>query len=184
MELKNSNSTNDNDMNNAPVSDTVKREKIKKWLVRVNVVAVSVLFCLLILMIYDKTHNRKISGEDVPSGDTTVEKKIDDSMSSLYQSMLSGWTYKLDKNTVFSFGRDNSFSGFFDKDHKDVKKYSYEISLDEKSGSHMLNIYNEDKSGMVTYEISMDADGNILLTYPGAEKSFVLETDKAEVLTD
>lgn len=166
------------------LSDTVKKEKVTKWLVRINIVAVCVLLCLLILMIYDKTHNRKISSESANSqNEDTVETKLNDSMSSLYESMLAGWAYKIDNKTSFSFGKDGSFSGFFDKDNKDVKGYTYEISIDEETGSHMLNIYNKKKSGMVSYEISMDPDGNILLTYPGADSSFVLETAKAEIIS-
>ncbi len=184
MEFKILNLKKESKEKNVPISDTDKKEKLTKWFVHVNVVAASVLLCLLILMIYDKTHSRKITSKDASSGGTAVEKKINDSMSNLYLSMLSGWSYKLDKDTAFSFGRNNSYSGFFDKDHKDVKKCSYDVSLNEESGSHMLNIYNEDKSAMVSYEISLDNDGNVLLTYPGSENSFVLSMDKAEVIAD
>jgi hypothetical protein len=185
MKFNNSNLSQNNDRNQLPAEVTGKKEKLTKWLIRLNVVAVSVLLCLLILMIYDKTRNQKtVAEETVVSEDVVVEKKLDDSMSTLYQSLLEGWTYRIDEDIIFSFGRDNLYSGFFDKDNRDVQKYSYEIAMDEDSGGHVLNIYNENKSCMVSYEISLDSDGNILLGYPGTDKSFVLKTDKAEVLAD
>ena len=59
------------------LSDTVKKEKVTKWLVRINIVAVCVLLCLLILMIYDKTHNRKISSESANSqNEDTASGKV------------------------------------------------------------------------------------------------------------
>ena len=159
---------------------TDKKEMLVRILMIANVVLILVLLVLLVFKIKNKTENQKIASVGVESETEVVEKKLDDSMSSLYMSTLAGWSYKLDENTRFSFGKEGVYAGFFDKDNKDVKDGTYDISIDEESGAHMLNINYKGKT--VSYEISLE-DGNILLQYPGAKDPFVLSADNSEVIS-
>ena len=159
--------------------NTDKEKRIQTMLICFNVIVISALICLLILKIYDKTHSRKISGvELVDSG--TVDKQLNDSMSSLYISMLEGWSYQLDKNTVFTFKKDGAYSGFFDKDNKSIKEGSYDVTVDE-NGVYYLNINFKMKS--VSYEILLDGS-DILLQFPGASEPFVLSGENGSVIIE
>ena len=173
------------------VKSSDKKQKLTKWLICINVIAVSVLLCLLIIMIYDKSRNRTILSDTVTNNNSQdaskeekIDKEINDNMSILYGSLLAGWSYKIDDDTYFSFNKDGSFSGFFDKSNKNVSGYSYEIVYDKDNNYHLLNIYNSDLSSMVSYEISLDAHtGNFILVYPGADSPFILDTEKATFIS-
>lgn len=168
------------------VSIATDKEKKTRWLVYVNIIAISVLLCLFILMIYNKRISKNISSENIATTNENVEEKMNTGMVDMYSSILAGWSYTLeDGETKFSFGMDNSYSGFFDADNKNVVDYSYDISFDDSnSGAYMLNIYNKDKSKVVSYMLALDSDGNILLTYPGSESSFVLSVNSADVILE
>ena len=162
-----------------------KKKTLIRWLIRINLVVFCIMLFLLILIIYDKVKNRKITGEEIETSETSVDSRINDSMVYLYQSLFSGWSFKLNEETVFSFGKDGNYSGFFDNAHKSVVGYSYEITSDPETGDYLLNIYNEDKSSVVSYVLTLDEVSNdIMLTYPGAENALVLSKEQASVITN
>ena len=155
-----------------------------KWLIRINLVVFCIMIFLLILMLYDKSHNKRVDGADIETSEASIDKKIDDGMSNLYMSALTGRSYKLDGNMVMSFAEDGNYSGFFDKDHKSVAGFFYDILPDKETGDYMLNIYNEDKSSKVSYVLDFDDDYNLTLTYPGSKGSFVLSQENFTAVAD
>ena len=124
--------------------------------------------------------SRRISAEVIKAengGTITTESqdisKINSEMSNIYASLLSGSTFQPTDDVVLTFGTDGSYSGFFDADNKNVEGYSYEITLNNSS-QYVLNIFNEDKSKVVSYNVSLDDDGNIVLNYKDSADGFIL----------
>ena len=167
---------------NVDEKDTDKKEKVVKILIIANIIFIIVLLVLLIVKISGKINDGNIASTDLESNSKVAEKKLDDSMSNLYISMLAGSTgitYKLDENTSFSFLPDGTYKGFFDKDNVNISKGKYDVSVDEQSRNHVLNIHYKDS--VVSYVISMD-NGNILLQYPGASNPFVLSSSNSSII--
>lgn len=81
----------------------------------------------------------------------------------IYELLIIG-NYKLDEDIAFNFGSDGSYSGFFDSDNRSVEGCSYE--LENSEGQTLVHIYNENKSRIVTYIMTLSEDGNIILELP------------------
>lgn len=166
-----------------PKEETDKKEKLFRFLVVANAILIILLVIFLAVKIYNKVNSRNISGVDVETSTQAAEKKLNDSMSNLYKSLLAGSTgisYALDDNTVFTFMPNGKYKGFFDKDNPDIDNGKYEVTADEETDKHYLNI--EYKKNTVSYEIYMD-NGNIILQYPGLSQPFILSTEISTVVS-
>lgn len=169
---------------NTSGDETDKKGKVVTILVVANIVFIIVLLILLIIKITGKINDSNISSTDIESSAKQAEKKLDDSMSNLYVSMLAGSTgitYQLDDSTSFSFLPDGTYKGFFDKDNANITKGKYDVTVDEKTREHILNIYYKDS--VVSYIISMN-NGDILLQYPNASAPFVLSSNNSTVIKE
>lgn len=149
--------------------------KSKKFIVPVLVVNVILIVCLSTHLY--STYSRRISTDAIASAKNekvTNEDigKINSEMSNTYLMLLSGCTFNPSEDVTFSFGTDGSYAGFYDSDNKNVSGYSYEVTLQDNS--YVLNLYNEDKSKVVSYNMTINEDGNIVLSYPGTDGEFVL----------
>ena len=102
-----------------------------------------------------------------------VLKEADASMPGVYTALIAGSDFDLGKGMEFHFGMDGTYAGYFDADNTSVKDYTYEVSAGEES--YKLTIYSADKAKYVEYQMSFDKDGHVVLTYPGMDKSLVLE---------
>lgn len=82
----------------------------------------------------------------------------------IYALLIVG-NFKLGNDLEFNFGDDGSYNGFFDNDHRFVEGYSYQ--LENNAGQIQVHIYNEDKSKIVTYIMTLSEEtGNIILELP------------------
>jgi hypothetical protein len=105
--------------------------------------------------------------------DSLIEE-ADASMSQIYAALLQGSDFKVSEGVEFHFGYNGEYSGYFDADSKNVEAYIYNVSADEDN-NFWLRIEDDNKSKYVKYEMEFDQNGNIILTYPGMEQSFLLE---------
>lgn len=80
--------------------------------------------------------------------------------------------HSIEDNLNYTFKADGTFSGFFDSIEPEVEGYCYEIIT--QSGDAVLNIYNSDKTMVVTYEISITNTGQIILYYPANQYKIIL----------
>ena len=97
---------------------------------------------------------------------------LDQSMVSVYSSLIIG-NYSLKNGLKYSFSSDGKFSGYFDDKHTSVKNYHYEVV--STGGNNVLNIYNEEKTSVVTYYVMLSDDADIVLYYPESDVKFLLE---------
>lgn len=145
----------------------------------VCIIFINIIIIVGLCLYLHSTFSRRISSEAIKAenGGATTESldiaKINSEMSNVYSSLLSGWTFQPADDVSFTFGTDGTYSGFFDADNTNVEGYSYEITLND-SGQYVLNIFNEDKSKVVSYIVSLDDDGNIVLNYKDSVDGFVL----------
>lgn len=83
----------------------------------------------------------------------------------IYRLLIVG-DFKPGKDLEFHFDSDGSYSGFFDSADRFVEGYTYQ--LENNAGQMLVHIYNEDKSKIVTYIMTLSEDtGNIILEIPG-----------------
>lgn len=91
----------------------------------------------------------------------------------IYGILIVG-NFKLGKDLEFNFGSDGSYSGFFDNENRFVKGYTYQF--ENNAGQTLVHIYNEDKSRIVTYVMTLSEEtGNIILELPGTGKQLELK---------
>lgn len=91
----------------------------------------------------------------------------------IYGILIVG-NFKLGKDLEFNFGSDGSYSGFFDNENRFVEGYTYQ--LENNAGQTLVHIYNEDKSRIVTYVMTLSEEtGNIILELPGTGKQLELK---------
>ncbi len=94
-------------------------------------------------------------------------------MTDMYASLLIG-DYSLENGVEYKFSSDGKFAGYFDDRHTDVKGYYYEVALFGEE--NVVNIYNKDKTSVVTYYIAFSEEADIVLYYPEANVKFTLES--------
>lgn len=121
---------------------------------------------------HDGTEVAKGSSE---SNTLSEEKpdKVNSSMTDMYASLLIG-DYSLENGVEYKFSSDGKFAGYFDDRHTDVKGYYYEVALFGEE--NVVNIYNKDKTSVVTYYIAFSEEADIVLYYPEANVKFTLES--------
>lgn len=110
---------------------------------------------------------------DVPVSETVAEQiqqtgftdeDTTEAIYDIYELLIVG-NFKLDNDLEFNFGSDGSYNGFFDNENRFVEGYSYR--LENNAGQIQVHIYNEDKSRMVTYIMTLSENtGNIILELP------------------
>lgn len=100
------------------------------------------------------------------------KSKMDKTMLSMYQSLLIG-NYKAKGGISYSFLANGIFSGYFDDKHQRVKDYTYEI--ESTGGNNIVNIYNKERSAVVSYYILLSDDFDIILYYPEADVKILLQ---------
>lgn len=102
-----------------------------------------------------------------------TEEDAAEAIYDIYGILLVG-DFNLGNNIEFHFSSDGSYSGFFDNDNRYVEGYTYQLEND--AGQTLVHIYNEDKSRIVTYIMTLSEDtGNILLELPGTEDQLELK---------
>lgn len=106
--------------------------------------------------------------------ETEMEPEYDDSINSSFQElnneMIAGdYVYQdLTGDLYFSFDVAGTFAGFFDDTHPDATDYTYELTTE--SENTVLNIYNNDKTAMVSYYPIFKKDTKeMTLIYKGDE---------------
>lgn len=100
------------------------------------------------------------------------KSKIDKTMLSMYQSLLVGH-YEAGSGISYNFLADGTFSGYFDDKHQMVKGYTYEVG--STGGNNIVNIYNKERSAVVSYYILLSDDADIILYYPEADVKIPLQ---------
>lgn len=161
----------------------MKQFELKKLLdsKKFNVTVISINFSLIVILLvilafmHFKTGDTEKSVQNI--GDINVESLINEAdagMPDVYRALLENSDFDLGNDIEFHFGEDGVYAGYFDADNKNVSDYHYIIAPD-KEGNYTLTISNDDKSKYVEYSMSFDADGNILLNYPGMDQSLVLK---------
>ena len=104
------------------------------------------------------------------SGDYSESRN--DSLEDIFYSLIEG-KHRVNESMEYNFGLNGLYSGFFDDYNANVSGYSYEIiSAGERT---VLNIYNSDKSEMVTYELILSDAMQVTLYYPATEFRIRLE---------
>lgn len=85
----------------------------------------------------------------------------------IYALLIVG-NFKLGNDLEFNFGADGSYNGFFDNDHRFAfAEEGYSYQLENNAGQIQVHIYNEDKSKIVTYIMTLSEEtGNIILELP------------------
>lgn len=102
----------------------------------------------------------------------TDKSKVDKTMLSMYQSLLIG-TYTAKGGIRYNFLANGGFSGYFDDKHQRVKGYTYEV--ESTGGNNVVNIYNKERSAVVSYYILLSDDVDIILYYPEADVKIPLQ---------
>lgn len=143
------------------------------------IVTVIVLNCIIIILLVSYLFFLKGRNRDADSPTIIAEEKQvnysdkDAEMADIYVSLLEGTKFDLGDGVFFSFGSEGKYTGFFDADHRNVKDYHYKIYI--KEDYILLNIYNKGETQLVSYNMSFDKDGNMLLRHPGMRKTIKLE---------
>jgi hypothetical protein len=103
---------------------------------------------------------------------TDYDGERDSSMEQIFYSMIAG-DYVINENVEYNFGKDGIFSGFFDDANMSVKGYSYEIFVVNENA--VVNIYNHEKTVMVSYELILSGKAALALYYPAADLKIELK---------
>lgn len=86
---------------------------------------------------------------------------MDDSYVEILSELLIG-DYHVSDTMRFNFEPDGVYSGFFDSDSTNISDGFYEVMMIEEVPT--LHIYNEDRTGMVSYTLILDQQ-NVVLRY-------------------
>lgn len=96
----------------------------------------------------------------------------DSSMEEIFEELIVG-RYEISENIEFNFGLNGVYSGFFDNSNRNVSGYKYDvIVIDEVP---ILNIYDNEETAMVSYELILSGTSNITIYYPKTELKIKLE---------
>ena len=90
----------------------------------------------------------------------------DISMEEIFKDLIIG-RYKISEKIEFNFGLNGVYSGFFDNSNKNVSGYRYDIIVINEVP--LLNIYNKEKTAMVSYELILSGTSDIIIYYPKTE---------------
>jgi hypothetical protein len=90
----------------------------------------------------------------------------DEAIVELYKDMIKG-TYYISDNMSYSFGENGVYDGFFDSNNIQVSGYQYDVLKNDDL--LILNIYSPEYTAMVTYTMSVNSKGNIVLHYGTGE---------------
>lgn len=149
----------------------------------VNVLAIIILLIWLVVSVISGNEKQKIENS---GSNLNMEQNVDDvdvdslveeadkSMVGVYEALIRGTSFDCGNGVKFEFGFEGEYAGFFDAKNKEVTGYSYEVVVGDGKTLN-LRIYNEDKTRYVEYAMKFNADGNILLTYPGTDQAFLLK---------
>lgn len=142
------------------------------------IVTVIVINCIVIFLLVGCLFFLKAKNQDTVSPIAIAEEQVnysdrDSEMANIYVSLLEGTKFDLGDGIVFSFGLEGKYAGFFDTDHKNVKDYHYKVDM--KEDNILLSIYDKKETQLVSYNISFDQDGNMLLRHPDMKKTIKLE---------
>jgi hypothetical protein len=110
------------------------------------------------------------SSETLLNKDYSVDR--DSSMEQIFYSVIIG-DYVINENMEYNFGVDGTFSGFFDDKNRSVKGYTYEIFVVNEEA--YINIYNDEKTAKVSYELILLGESKLALYYPAADLKIVLK---------
>lgn len=150
----------------------------KKFIVTA-IILNGVVMVFLVVLIFWLKHTTTGTPDSTPAGiglaGATEEYEYtdsDDSLSSIYMTLLENTSAELENGLYYRFGKNGSYSGFFDANNPEVKDYIYKISADDND--MLLTIYNKEETQMVTYTLVIMDDGNMALDYPGFESQIVL----------
>lgn len=130
------------------------------------IIIVIILNCAVLsfLVGYLATLRQKDNG-NVKNCEITTEKHSDYSdkdleLNQIYFSLLEGAKFNTN-GLVFSFGVGGKYEGYFDSSHKNVKDFQYQVDI--VNDDVLLNIFDKNESQMVSYNMSFDKNGDILL---------------------
>ena len=143
------------------------------------IIAVIVLNCIIISSLIGYLFFIKGKGDNVNnSNPVSEEKQIDYSdkdpeMADIYVSLLEGTKFDIGDGIVFSFGSKGSYAGFFDANHKNVKDYCYKVCIEEDN--ILLNIYNKEETQLVSYNMTFDKNGDVILKHSNMQQAIKLK---------
>ncbi len=131
-----------------------------------------ILIIALVLYVLDAFFGISMfSKKDEPTDDIVIEEQAE--LSDTYTYLVEDYQFELDDGSVFSFGLNGQYEGFFDSGNKNVTGYTYQFV--KKDGIDYLEIYNEDKSRSVSYEFNLLEDGSgFLLCQPQTNTRILL----------
>jgi len=123
-----------------------------------------------------ESENGEIIAEEMPQENPGIVedyiKEADLAVLEMLSDFIVG-TYKVGNKMFYNFGLNGFYSGFFDSTHQNVTGYSYEIRVND--GEAVLNIYNEDKSAVVSYQLFMQGTTKLMLYYKDLDLKIILE---------
>ncbi|MCI8377382.1 MAG: hypothetical protein HFH72_02550 [Lachnospiraceae bacterium] len=143
------------------------------------IVTVIVLNCIVISLLtgylfFLKEKNHSVNKPAVATEEKQVHYSDKDAeMADIYASLLEGAKFDLGDGLVFSFGPEGIYAGFFDADNRNVKDYRYNINME--GDNIFLNIYNKEETRLVSYDMSFDKNGDMLLRHPDMKETIKLK---------
>ena len=159
-------------------------EKIKNEDTMKKIVIGVVVFDIIIVVLAAFLHNVFANAGNTESENVVQEKETEQTteieevmetaehdMNEIYESLLIG-DYFTDNGLEFNFQQNHMYSGFFSSEKVNVTGYQYEIISDE-NGSY-VNIYDTNKTEKVSYILTIDAAGKMILTFPNNGDSITL----------
>lgn len=138
----------------------------------INCVIISSMILYLLLWKKSPEH----STQQNVSSEKKIEVEYTDSDSGLvniYYSLLAGYDFDLGDGIHFNFEKDGVYSGFFDSKHTNVKGYGYKIVAE--NDEIKLNIFNKEKTKIISYKVVFNSKGDIVLKHPDLKKGIKLK---------
>jgi len=117
-----------------------------------------------------------ITSSQVLRMENDFQGTMEDNVLDLYRKRVVG-IWHISRGMTFKFTEDGSYSGFFDNTLNDVSNYTYQCAIDEE-GNPILHIYNEEKTAMVSYYLSLNDVNNVVLHFEAADIDIELKKEK------
>lgn len=147
----------------------------KKFILTVIVINCIILTIMVsYLLVIRNSFKAGVEKREIVAKSPSVEYTESDSdLVDIYVSLLEGCDFDLGDDIHFVFGTDGSYSGFFDSKNLEVSDYVYRVLAEDDKLK--LNIYNKEETKMVSYYMSFDKKGNIILKCPDMKNSLKLK---------
>lgn len=145
----------------------------KKFIISVMITNGVILCFLVVLLIFMRKGDVQGGMSDADTVSQVSEYSDKDAdLANIYVALLEGNDFTFDDGKHFIFGSDSGYSGYFNPDNPNVKDFHYQVV--PEGNMIKLMLHNKEGTHSISYEMTFDKKGNIVLQDSGDKQQIVL----------